>query len=63
MITAQQKQELERRGFYVEDMGAEYGVEWSGHFRWLHPSGQFQETDPSCTAEDAWESCFEQNKE
>lgn len=55
MITAERKAELTAKGFYVEDMGAEYGEDFAGEFRWMNDAtGEFQDDDTSDSADEAW---------
>jgi hypothetical protein len=55
MITAERKAQLIDRGFYVEDMGKEYGYDWAGLFRWMHHDTQdFQDGEPSDSEDAAW---------
>jgi hypothetical protein len=57
MISEDRKQELTRKGYYVEDMGAEYGPEWKGQFRWMNNiAADFQDDDTSFSVEDTWDS-------
>lgn len=64
MITAERKAQLMSRGFYVEDMGKEYGDYFAGEFRWMHHDTQdFQDGDTSDSEDAAWAeaSRFESN--
>jgi hypothetical protein len=55
MITAERKAQLIDRGFYVEDMGKEYGEDFAGQFRWMHHDTQdFQDGDTSDSEDAAW---------
>ena len=54
-ITTERQVELESLGYYIEDMGEEYGEEFEGEYRWVNDEiGEFQDTDMSCSIEDAW---------
>jgi hypothetical protein len=38
-------------------MGAEYGPEWKGQFRWMNNiAADFQDDDTSFSVEDTWDS-------
>ena len=55
MISTTRIAELESLGYYVEDMGVEYGEEFDGQFRWVNDEiDEFQDADMSCSVEDAW---------
>lgn len=36
MITQERKDELTAAGYVIEDLGAEYGPQFEGMFRWLN---------------------------
>lgn len=56
--TPKQIEALKAAGFYVEDMGAEYGDEFKGQFRWMNDkSGDFQDHDVSFSESEAWAEC------
>jgi len=64
MISNERKQELKDRGFYVEDMGQEYGDDFAGQFRWMHHDTQdFQDGESSDSEDAAWAEAdrFESN--
>ncbi|MFT4064307.1 hypothetical protein [Paraburkholderia sp.] len=61
MITAERKAELIADGYTVEDMGAEWGSDFTGQYRWINKDGSFQDFEPSYAEEDAWE-CAHQNQ-
>lgn len=49
------REELKALGYYVEDMGKEYGSEWEGQYRWMNKiTGDFQDSDTSDSEEEAW---------
>lgn len=55
MITLERKCQLLNQGFYVEDMGSEYGPEFEGCFRWMNKiTDEFQDGDSSYDEESAW---------
>ena len=55
MITLERKCQLLNQGFYVEDMGSEYGPEFEGCFRWMNKiTDEFQDGDFSYDEESAW---------
>jgi phosphoglycolate phosphatase-like HAD superfamily hydrolase len=46
---------LKAKGFYVENMEAEYGSVWIGQFRWMNSvTHDFQEWGTSDTEAEAW---------
>lgn len=54
-ISAARIAELESLGYYIEDMGAEWGEEFAGQYRWMNDeTDEFQDCDTSCSIEDAW---------
>lgn len=56
MITEERKADLESAGYYVVDMGTEYGEGFQGQFRWeVKDSDLFQDWGTSDSPEDAWE--------
>lgn len=47
--------ELQRLGFKVEDLGAEYGPSHQGAFRWVNiVAGEFQQDSQSHSEAEAW---------
>lgn len=47
--------ELQRLGFKVEDLGAEYGPSHQGVFRWVNiVAGEFQQDAESHSEAEAW---------
>ena len=47
--------ELQRLGFKVEDLGAEYGPAHQGAFRWINiRAGEFQQDADSRSEAEAW---------
>ncbi len=47
--------ELQRQGFKVEDLGADYGPAHQGAFRWINVmAGEFQQGADSCSEAQAW---------
>ena len=57
-ISQQRIQELKSLGFYVENMGAEYGEDFEGQYRWMNDkTGEFQECAPDFSIEAAWIDC------
>ena len=47
--------ELQRLGYKVEDLGAEYGSSFEGRFRWINVrTGQFQDDEESYSEAAAW---------
>ena len=55
MVSQERKQQLALKGYFVEDMGAEYGPEFEGQFRWMNSlTGDFQDFDTSLSEESAW---------
>jgi len=64
MISTERKAQLTDFGFYVEDMGKEYGPDFAGQYRWMHHHTiDFQDGEPSCSEDDAWKDAdrFERN--
>jgi hypothetical protein len=58
MISQETKANLIAQGFYVEDMGQEYGAEFAGEFRWMNSiSGDFQDFNTSDSEDAAWVEC------
>ena len=56
--TAEQITALKAKGYIVEDMGAVYGPECDGEFRFLNEvTGDFQDGHTSCLAQAAWDCC------
>ena len=56
MISTTRIAELESLGYYVEDMGVEYGEEFEGQFRFVNDDlDVFQDADTSCSESDAWD--------
>jgi len=55
---------LTEQGFYIEDMGEEWGPEHAGRFRWMNSiTGEFQQDwDWSSTPTRAWEVCVIDNQ-
>ena len=52
--------ELERQGFKVEDLGAEYGLAHQGTFRWVNiVAGEFQQDAGSRSEAEAWAAAKE----
>ena len=63
-LTTERKAELTAKGFYIEDMGKEWGSEWEGAFRWMKKdSHEFQDGCESWSEESAWRSCDEYDRE
>lgn len=60
MITFEQKAKATDLGYYVEDMGKEYGNEFAGQFRWMNKfdHDDFQDYDVSYSENDAWKELF-----
>jgi hypothetical protein len=55
IATPEQIAALQAQGYYVEDMGAEWGAEWAGKFRWMkRDSDEFQDWDTSDSEAEAW---------
>jgi hypothetical protein len=57
--------ELMSMGYYIEDMGAVWGKEYAGQFRWVKLNSDDYQGGGTSSSEDwAWESCdwFERNK-
>lgn len=55
MISAERKNQLANAGYYVEDMGAMYGTDWAGQYRWMNTgSHDFQDHDTSNSEDEAW---------
>jgi len=62
MISPETKAHLIAQGFYVEDMGEEYGSEWAGEFRWMNSvTSDFQDHSTSESEEAAWVECANDN--
>lgn len=58
----QQVIELKEQGFFVEDVGSEYGPQFDGRYRWMNSkTGDFQDGDMSYSEVDAWKSCIAYN--
>lgn len=53
-ITAARIAELKAKGYFVEDMGQEYGEGFEGEFRWMNENGDFQDGRTSDSEADAW---------
>jgi hypothetical protein len=52
--------ELQRQGFKVEDLGAEYGPAHRGAFRWVNiVAGEFQQDADSRSEAEAWAAAKE----
>jgi hypothetical protein len=52
--------ELQRLGFKVEDLGAEYGPAHQGAFRWINiVAGEFQQDADSRSEAQAWAAAKE----
>jgi hypothetical protein len=52
--------ELQRWGFKVEDLGAEYGPAHQGAFRWVNiVAGEFQQDADSRSEAEAWAAAKE----
>ncbi len=55
MISAERKTELETLGYFIEDMGDEYGPEYEGQYRWFNLlTGEYQDWVISSTLNEAW---------
>ena len=53
--TSYEISELQRMGFKVEDLGAEYGPAHQGTFRWVNiVAGEFQQDAGSRSEAEAW---------
>jgi hypothetical protein len=59
-LTVLQKSILERDGYSVIDLGAEYGENWVGRYQWEHSNGSFQDSEPSYSREEAWRDALRQ---
>lgn len=56
MATAERIEELKSAGYVVEDMGAEYGAEFAGQYRWMNTvTGDFQDWGTSESEAEAWD--------
>ena len=53
---------LKSQGFFVEDMGNEYGPQFDGQYCWMGPNGLFQDGDVSYAEVEAWASCISANR-
>ena len=53
---------LKAQGFFVEDIGREYGPQFEGQYRWMGPNGLFQDGDVSYSEVDAWTACINANR-
>jgi hypothetical protein len=55
MVSEARRQELARKGYFIEDMGVEYGLEYEGQFRWMNSrTNEFQDYEASYSINDAW---------
>lgn len=52
---------LKAQGFFVEDIGSEYGPQFEGQYRWMGPNELFQDGDVSYSEVDAWTACINAN--
>lgn len=58
-ISTEQIQQLQYLGFHVEDMGKEYGTDFSGMHRWMNDCiDAFQDADTSDSPEEAWQCAW-----
>ena len=54
-ITTERKEELAAKGYFIEDMGSQWGSEWVGQFRFMNSkTNDFQDYETSCSTEEAW---------
>ena len=53
---------LKAQGFFVEDIGSEYGPQFEGQYRWMGPNGLCQVSDVSYSEVDAWTACINANR-
>jgi len=64
MTFQETKAKLISQGFYVEDMGQEYGAEFAGEYRWMNSvTNDFQDHDTSESEEAAWIECVKHIEE
>lgn len=65
-VSDERKKELKELGYYVEDMGKEYGKEFKGRYRWMSEKNpdDFQDGEESYDKEEPWYLCdrFEKRK-
>lgn len=55
MIADERKAQLEALGYFVEDMGSEYGCYFDDQYRWMNNvTLDFQDYGTSSSVEDAW---------
>jgi hypothetical protein len=54
MITQERKEQILAAGFEIEDMGAVWGSDFTGQYRWMHADGSFQDFEPSYSEDSAW---------
>lgn len=60
MRDATRKAVLTKIGYYVEDLGANWGDEHTGSYRWVNDlNDTFQDTQESYRVEDAWQKAHE----
>lgn len=54
-VSEARRTELRRKGYKVEDMGAEYGPSFAGKWRFINiVTGDLQEVCSSASEDDAW---------
>jgi hypothetical protein len=57
MVTQEQKDKLIQAGYTVEDMGAAWGREWIGQYRWLNAAVEGDGFGyPQLSEDEAWAS-------
>jgi hypothetical protein len=53
---------LKAQGFFVQDVGSEYGPQFDGMYRWMSTkSGGFQDGEMSFSEVEAWADCINVN--
>jgi hypothetical protein len=54
-VSNERIQQLKKLGYYVEDMGKEYGPDFKGQYRWMsNRSLEFQDDEESYSVAEAW---------
>ena len=57
MITQERKDELTKAGWYIEDMGEEWGPDFADQYRFMHKHDEDTFGDIQYSMEDAWDDC------
>lgn len=54
--------DLKSKGFFIEDVGSQYGQQFDGLYRWMNTeTGEFQDGEMSVTELEAWVECIKTN--